>query len=567
MHNRLSRVFRISMAATAVSFLVLIGLCFFLAVWQARNQSMELAYNSMDSVATYLSRKFTGLADVGMRFAQSDEIADFAAGQPEERLKRRSLVRLLINNYMRYDEAAMDAYILMKDGALLSANPDSSSLGMMRHKLSLRICRDYRLELPYRTVRFTDPYIIDGKSLYAMLIPVSSNASGVLLDYSGSLFLLFDTSDISRLVADSGLPMVVTLNDIPIVSADKELLSQFEANDNRDWTMQRIPNTSWRIYMNYAPELIPRGLIRFGWLCLIFAAAAVIGFVLLGLLLYRMIVGPILLIAEQTENAQADGGQIIADSRWKQELYRLAQGINGMLRRQHDLDEALSEAQAKTYREQISFLQAQINPHFLYNGFETIRGMAAEGSIAEIREITSALAYIYRYCCKGEALVPLVKEFEVVNRYVRVVALRYGQSMNIDISLEADEEAQSFLVPRMLLQPLVENSIQHGFVHGSRREGRIAVTGAVLNGGMRLTIEDNGVGLSQELMNLYNSAEPPADTEHSHIGLANVMYRLKLLYDSSLIIKFSESVPSGLRIDILFPEKAEKTTSITEMRD
>lgn len=288
---------------------------------------------------------------------------------------------------------------------------------------------------------------------------------------------------------------------------------------------------------------------RVGKLSILIGSSAIVLLGLLMMVLYRSIVGPIIALAKQMDTLDAEKGGILNVSHGRHELNRLTDSMNSLLRRIHQLNEEMISVRLHAYEEHITFLQAQINPHFLYNSFETIRGMASQGDAAAIREMASCMAAIYRYCCKGESLVELQQELECLQRYLRILHLRYGKQYTIRV--EAAPETLEYPVPRMILQPLVENAIFHGFINAGRREGQVDITAVVEGSELLLCVTDNGVGLSEEQLAQYNHpAAEHDDGTHSHIGITNVKRRIQLIYGDQGNMQFATVPGGGLCISI-----------------
>ena len=186
--------------------------------------------------------------------------------------------------------------------------------------------------------------------------------------------------------------------------------------------------------------------------------------------------------------------------------------------------------------------------------------MASTGNAAAIREMASCMAAIYRYCCKGESLVALQQELECLQRYLRILHLRFGDQY--EVSVCARQEALVYAVPRMILQPLVENAVTHGFVNAGRKQGRVEITATVENDELLLRIADNGAGMSEKQLEQYNKPAPEHDDgTHSHIGITNVMRRLQLIYGEHACVCFSAQEQGGLCIAIRIGQAPEKWTN------
>ena len=207
---------------------------------------------------------------------------------------------------------------------------------------------------------------------------------------------------------------------------------------------------------------------------------------------------------------------------------------------------------------ELKYLQAQVNPHFLYNTLNA----GAQLAMLEDAERTSGylqnVAAFFRYKIKGEEKeTTLEQEIALVDNYIHILNVRF--SGEIHFSKELDDKCLSVSVPGMILQPIVENAVNHG-IRDIEREKKIILKVESLPELIRVRIEDNGVGLSEERIKEImsgNAGENPMMKDSNGVGIANVISRLRLFYDREEVMHiFSEGRDKGTIIDILIP-KAE----------
>jgi two-component system sensor histidine kinase YesM len=197
-------------------------------------------------------------------------------------------------------------------------------------------------------------------------------------------------------------------------------------------------------------------------------------------------------------------------------------------------------------------LASQINPHFLYNTLETIRMKARTKNETEIEELVKMLAKIMRRNIQiGDKLVPLEKELELVEYYLRIQQYRYGEriSYNIDIKCNID----SLKIVPLLIQPIVENAFIHG-LESYEEKGEIRI---IVEHKERLTIRviDNGKGMSEAKLNeIIESFDDYSRLNSNHIGLNNVNQRIKLLYGDEYGLYITSKVDEGTSVCIELPE-------------
>lgn len=230
------------------------------------------------------------------------------------------------------------------------------------------------------------------------------------------------------------------------------------------------------------------------------------------------------------------------------ELGRLQSSFNTMLGRiktmmieEHRLGQEVKNMELKA-------LQAQINPHFLYNTLDLIHWRAMSKDVPEISKIVLALARFYKLgLSRGEDMVRLDNEIEHIRMYIQIQNERYRNM--IELITEIDKDVAECKVLKLLLQPLVENAIVHGIMEKTEMEGRILIKAYKTTENLQIIIEDNGEGMSDEqicsLMTLDRSSE--------HYGIKNINERIQLLFGKEFGLQFQSTIGKGTTVIISLP--------------
>ncbi|MCC3375217.1 sensor histidine kinase [Cohnella sp. REN36] len=250
------------------------------------------------------------------------------------------------------------------------------------------------------------------------------------------------------------------------------------------------------------------------------------------------------------------------------EINIMAAEFNSMLDETEQLTERLLDTNAKLYgtelakrRSELAFLRSQINPHFLYNTLESITGMAVVEGQTKIKTMTRALSTIFRYSIKGADKVPLREEIRIVESYVSIQRIRFEN--RFETHYRVSDAAAAFPVPRMILQPLVENAVYHGF-EPTMRPGKLTVGADVTEEGiLAVWVEDDGVGMPPDRLEelrrqLDESASDLLDApEKKSIGLVNVNNRIRMTFGSGSGLTI-ESVPGrSTRVVLTISERGD----------
>lgn len=246
------------------------------------------------------------------------------------------------------------------------------------------------------------------------------------------------------------------------------------------------------------------------------ALACVLLSVGMSLTLSRQVFSPVQKLQQAISQVSRDNldVQIPVDS--EDELGLLAKDFNRMVAALKRNREELVESERELNRAQIRMLQAQLNPHFLCNTLDTMKWTAKIHNLPQVALMSTNLADILRFCISPEEFVPLYRETETLERYIEIQRLRLGEGFVFRVDLP--EELEECLVPKMILQPLVENAILHGLGDGSGNEIRVDIRRGDQE--LAISVTDNGRGLPEDMVG--RPYTPDLFPEGNHLGLYNV---------------------------------------------
>ncbi|MBR5761170.1 MAG: sensor histidine kinase [Lachnospiraceae bacterium] len=239
------------------------------------------------------------------------------------------------------------------------------------------------------------------------------------------------------------------------------------------------------------------------------------------------------------------------------EFGQLASGFNKMTARLKDTMRERVEAERKVNEARIELMQAQLNPHFLYNTLDTIKWVAKANQVPEVATLSSSLATILRTGISENQFCMLESELDLVRNYCDIQKIRFDDCFDLEVDV-ADSIAKAY-VPKLILQPLVENSIIHGLE--GRSDGRIKITAdrifdAKENGESTLviTVTDNGKGISDEMIKLIETDDPEA--LKGHLGLKNVNTIIRLYYGREYGVS-AKRTDTGTEMTVRLPFSTE----------
>lgn len=231
------------------------------------------------------------------------------------------------------------------------------------------------------------------------------------------------------------------------------------------------------------------------------------------------------------------------------EINILSNRLNAMLRRMRELMEGIKQKEKQKRRMELSFLQAQINPHFMYNTLFSIKCMVdMEKNQEASRMLASFIQLLRSTLSNPDEFVTIHEEFHILRQYVEIQNFRYDDGFKV--IFECDGAVENKKIPKLLIQPLLENAIFHG-VEFKKKEGLIIITARRSGEDVVVTVEDNGMGIDPELLDKLNRGEQMY--EKTHVGIVNVKERIQLNFGGKYDMKIESVQWKGTKIILNFP--------------
>lgn len=281
-------------------------------------------------------------------------------------------------------------------------------------------------------------------------------------------------------------------------------------------------------------------------------AVCIVVTLLISFILSKIISNPIVALAETMKTLSVSDYEAEHQITREDEIGLLQKSFHSMIARNQDLINREYISKIEKNHAQIHALQAQINPHFLYNTLQVIGGMALKQQVSQIYSMTVALSDIMRYSLDfSKDMVPIREELKYLQSYLLIQKQRHQSNLEIEISIQ--DELMDFLIPKLILQPIIENSLEHG-MKDQADTWVLKITGELISGNIMIHIKDNGVGMSQR--KLLEIQRALADTEKvwnsaEHIGLSNVNMRLKLTYQAGYSLNIFSEEAKGTTVEIV----------------
>ena len=507
----------------------------------AKTEAIEKSGNYIE---LYMS-KLTTLSQV---ISHDKGVYDYLKNKDETEKNR---ILNIIDNTLSTDPYIKSIILIRKDGAVISneknVNMEVSSDMMKEEWYVNSLMNPMPVLNPLRKQNFSldgmDDWVIsvsreiadtNGENLGVLLIDVKYQAlHGYLQNQETG-----KNSDIVILDEDN---RIVYYKEIPYDSSQEKYLKNlknieegYNRKENTVTVKYPIKNTHWMlIEISYMQE-IDSLKNHFFEMIVISCLASLLITVLISISVLRRITKPIKELEQHMNNFNNDLSKINLKGDVSIEILSLQNHFNEMIDK------------IKYLREyEINALYSQINPHFLYNTLDTIIWMAEFQDTEKVISITKALSNFFRISLSnGKEKIPLKEEINHIKEYLYIQKQRYEDKLEYKISIQ--EELENIEVPKIILQPFVENAIYHG-IKNLDTTGIISIYSQIIENKIELIIEDNGIG--------FEAAKKQALMKMGGVGIKNVNKRIQYYYGNEYGAKIDSSFKTGARIIITLPYK------------
>lgn len=304
----------------------------------------------------------------------------------------------------------------------------------------------------------------------------------------------------------------------------------------------------------YAPESIPYTLLYILlFLMLLFLLSATF----IGAFISRRVTKPVLDLSDAVDRNEQSGKLIPIDTDMRyDELDMLKNSYNKMIESVNGLIRTVIDKEKTVQRMEMRVLQEQIKPHFLYNSLETIGYLALEAGADKVHDSLETLGSFYRnFLSKGSREITLLREIQIVRDYLALQKLRYGDI--IDDIYDIAEDTEEYIIPKLILQPIVENCIYHG-IRIKGEKGTISITSRLIDDVLHLAVRDTGVGMSKEQIDkiLMQKRDDTKDTDKKSFGLWDTIERIRIFCGRDDVVKIESEPGEYTEIElIIYPER------------
>lgn len=328
-------------------------------------------------------------------------------------------------------------------------------------------------------------------------------------------------------------------NDIQIVTTlIQETISQYIYYEVRGIQESRIE------YQNFFVALLRFSVIAFACMALLI--------LFLSYSIPLSITRPITELCKVTDQVAKGDLTIRSNIKTGAEVKKLSDSLNTMIDKINELLEQVKEEQVRLRKAEFERLQSQINPHFLYNTLDAIIWLAEAGQQKKVVSMVGSLSEFFRTSLnRGKDIIPIREELQHVRSYLEIQQMRYQDILQYEI--DVPEELKEYLIPKITIQPLVENALYHG-IKNKRGTGMITVSGKREEDFFLIQIRDNGIGIDKKrLEQVRDGIKNKILTGKDMYGLYNVHERIRLNFGEKYGISIESVYGESTTVDVCLP--------------
>ena len=393
-------------------------------------------------------------------------------------------------------------------------------------------CRIYEEGTRHQNIVYME---LDYESVFGYLSGLFGDNYGVVIA-NGSTTPVYSYA-VSQKEGD--MPDCLTLSQL---SCGAECLKDYVLEE---W---RVPANQWRVYLYRPLQTVSSSALSITFLIVIAVAVCLAIISAASVLLVRSVMLPLTRLIENIDQIAEENLTVNVQEESEDEIGHLIQSFSRMVERLNYMVNEVYKSKISQQEYEMKALQAQINPHFLYNSLSLINWKAIMADQTEISEMAQLLSTFYRTTLnKGKSIITIQGEWDNTCSYIRIQNIMH--SGKFEVELRAEDSMMKYEMPNLILQPLVENAIGHGLDH-KEGEGakRLWVYGWEKEDCLEFEVGDNGCGMSRE------DVEAVLHTRSKGYGVQNVNMRLQLQYGKEFGLQIKSWPGEGTQILVRIPK-------------
>ncbi|ANE46415.1 hypothetical protein SY83_09135 [Paenibacillus swuensis] len=315
-----------------------------------------------------------------------------------------------------------------------------------------------------------------------------------------------------------------------------------------------FPLLDWKLITVTPLKLLTQDYAKITWLIAAMGAACLVIALIGARILSNVVVHPVKRLAKEMLKVREGNLNGSIEVHSSDEIGYLASGFNTMLFRIRELLDKVNVEQRKKREYELALIQSQMKPHFLYNTLDVIYTLSEMGRVKDVQKTTKALADFYRVALsQGREMIAIREELDNIRDYFAIQRIRYSDVFDYEIQVHPDVLPHPIL--KLTIQPLVENAIYHG-LKAKGSFGHISVQGYTDNNRIYLKVTDNGVGMTEELVQAILSEN--REGSQVSFGLYNVNHRIKLYFGEEFGLQIHSKLGQGTEVCVVLPLQEEE---------
>ncbi|MDT3428707.1 two-component system sensor histidine kinase YesM [Paenibacillus forsythiae] len=411
-----------------------------------------------------------------------------------------------------------------------------------------RVLKDFNT---MRTIGLVQVHL-DGQSVVGTIRQLELGKTGK--------FFVVDSE--GRIMIDSNLDMINKRVENPDlykrIVGDNAVEFEFHKNGVPYYGVKQLLSNGWMIVGTVPVAEISGPLNRLQtWILLSSAAFSLIA-IGIGLFIARWVTQPVKQLTQSMLSVQNGDLQVRAAVRTSDEIGFLSKQFNKMLLKIENLMQQVEDEQSEKYHAELRAAMHRIHPHFLYNTLSTLRWLIDSRQNDRASEVLSALNHLLEANMgKSGSRITVEEELDIIRKYLIILELRYERTFWLELDVEPGTE--KLVIPRMLLQPLVENAIFHGIVP-KNTDGRISIRIRKYDRDLEFLMEDDGLGIGEDKLKVLNRLETAAENGEIGIGLRHIYDILRLYYARNWTCSFTSRPGQGTAVRIVLQVLSEASS-------
>lgn len=307
---------------------------------------------------------------------------------------------------------------------------------------------------------------------------------------------------------------------------------------------------NWKTFYAVPMEILKKEINSINTYTLVFVLLCMLFSFPIMLLVSSLLTAPIRKLLKSMKKFQKGNFDEKVDFKYGDEIGELGKGYNNMVANIKKLIDKVYILQIKEREAELNALQAQINPHFLYNTLDTIFWKAQGKGEKDISNMVYSLSKLFRLSLnRGKSFTFVYREKELIEHYLILQKVRFKNKLNYEINI--DKNIMNYIIPKLILQPFVENAILHG-LEGKENGGTIRIDGEFHNDKIRFSIQDDGVGMDEQTLKSLLTLDNKSDVNTSAVSsggyaVKNVSERLKLIFNEDYSLSFTSEPGKGTK--------------------